>query len=186
VYLPIWINNSCIAAVSVPIWFVAERTLLIEIYCRCAGSSCSKKAVCIVCLNTRRCYVIIEESSYVSYAPNSMKEAKCLNIYRLRTKRFAQSISMYSKHTYHIRVSVEFCTTLSYAITNHLYVLAVILTKCTNILVQHLSKSTFFCFLFHSVYNPCFTCRYSTGYLQDLFQYQCFYVCLFVNCLFSF
>jgi len=95
-------------------------------------------------LNTRRCYVIIEESSYVSHAPNSMKEARHLNIYRLRTKHFAQSISSHSKQIYYVTVSVEFCTTLSYAITNHLYVSAVILTKCSNRLLQHLSKSTYY------------------------------------------
>ena len=38
-----------------------------------------------------------------------------------------------------------------------------------------------FYYLFHSAYNPRFTCRYSTGYLQDLFLYKCFYVCLFAQ-----
>jgi hypothetical protein len=36
-------------------------------------------------------------------------------------------------------------------------------------------------YLLHSVYNSCFTCRYSTGYLQDLYLYKCLYVYLFAQ-----
>jgi len=117
--------------------------LFIEIYCRCVRSPCSRKAVCSVCLNTRGYYVIIEESSCVSHAPNSLKEARRLNIYRLRKKHFARSISLYSNHSYYVPLSAQFCTNLSYVITNHLYVPSVILTKCSNILVQHYSESTY-------------------------------------------
>ena len=39
----------------------------------------------------------------------------------------------------------------------------------------------YYYYLFCRVYNPCFTCQYSTGYLQDLFLYKCLYVCLFAQ-----
>ena len=36
-------------------------------------------------------------------------------------------------------------------------------------------------YLFLCVCNLCFTCRYSTGYLQDWFLYKCLNVCLFAQ-----
>jgi hypothetical protein len=41
-------------------------------------------------------------------------------------------------------------------------------------------RCTFF-YMFRSVYNPCFTCRYSTACLQDLSLYKCLYVYLFAQ-----
>jgi hypothetical protein len=42
--------------------------------------------------------------------------------------------------------------------------------------------------LFYSVFNPCFTCRYSTGYLQgsSLYKFLCIFICTIVFLLLLF